>query len=63
MILLELDIIKVLMFEFPASVGVLSGQVRELRIPVLLLKVLQSGLVKALSALLDIGLNNSFGKF
>jgi hypothetical protein len=44
-------------------VGALSGQVRELRIPVLLLKVLQSGLVKALSALLDIGLNNSFGKF
>jgi hypothetical protein len=62
MILPEFDI-KVLRFEFPASAGALSGQMRVLGIPVLLLKVLQSGLLKALSALLDIGLNNSFGKF
>ncbi len=43
MILPEFDI-KVLRFEFPASAGALSGQVRVLGIPVLLLKVLQSDL-------------------
>lgn len=54
MILPKLDIIKVLRFEFPAAEGALSGQVRELRIPVFLLKVLQSGLLKALACTPDL---------
>jgi len=47
MILPEFDI-KVLRFEFPVSAGALLRQVRVLGIPVLLLKVLPSGLLKAL---------------